>query len=219
MVIFVKTKFGRTFVLSISMGGFFIVLIFAIGFTLGSENPMMNSDGVPNFINGIIAIAGLLSATATGATLLFLFDVRHDWLAPKRYEIILKFNADFKMWKNDSSQLYHRLMALDKAERYDVKSRMEVINSTSNIERTSWEKLNLSYINLDYACDISSLDKAVWLQIETLRKNINNHYITCISYGNGNEDIQSIYTDFGYSGVLKAAEDRFKNILNTLKPQ
>lgn len=109
-----------------------VVAILGVGYALGGGE----NQSTANYINSIIAFAGVMSAGGTICTLYFLIQVRNDWKKPKTSDSALDFKLSLKRWLRESSNLYD-LMELQSKTVYSV----PVSDFNLENESNSWTEL------------------------------------------------------------------------------
>ncbi|WP_435250100.1 hypothetical protein ACMAZD_18370 [Vibrio sp. nBUS_14] len=115
--------------------GLSLVASLGVGYGLGGGE----NQSTANYINGVIAFAGSLSALGTLCTLYFLIQVRNDWKKPKISDAALDLKLSLRRWLREAELLCESipddknclLSALDNSK----------VDLAIESERSSWREL------------------------------------------------------------------------------
>lgn len=81
--------------------GLSLIASLGVGYGLGGGE----NQSAANYINGVIAFAGSLSALGTLCTLYFLIQVRNDWKKPKISDAALDLKLSLRRWLREAELL------------------------------------------------------------------------------------------------------------------
>lgn len=112
-----------------------LVAILGVGYALGGGE----NQSAANYINGIIAFSGSLSAIGTLCTLYFLIQVRNDWKKPKVSDAALDFKLSLKRWFREADLLCQSVQDYTSNPFTNLDS--SKVDFAIENERTSWVEL------------------------------------------------------------------------------
>ncbi|MGR6858947.1 hypothetical protein ACU5EH_00615 [Aliivibrio salmonicida] len=152
--------------------GLSIIAILGVGYALGGGE----TQNAANYINGIIAFTGAISAITSMLTLLFIIVIRNDWKKPKMNDTALSFKLSIKHWEGEAISL---LYSLCKFKDLPYEDFHKYYHFESNNESLAWSELErrfekYQFYNLTYV----DMEK-VFLELKQVRRDL---IFTAINY-------------------------------------